>query len=153
MRAIHGNNFLFLASFLLFVLAMSGCKTTTQSEKSEISELSDQLNADNNEATYPSSSHTAFDLLKEYIPGVDVTEVEGGGIRIDIIGRDHNRDDSPPLYVVNGTPAETKDGILYDLDPDDISSISVLKDVASTSAYGRRGANGVVVIKTRTGGE
>ena len=149
MRAIHGNNFLLLASFLLFVLAWSGCRTTTQSEHPEIS---DQLNTDNSAPTY-SSSNSAFDLLKDYIPGVNVVEVEGGGIRIDISGRDASMDDKPPLYVVNGTPMETKDGILYDLNPDDISEITLLKDVASTSAYGRRGANGVVVIKTRTGGE
>jgi|GEM_PF-6663632 len=149
MRAIHGNNFLLLAFFLLFVLAMGGCKTTTQPEESEI--ISSQLNTDNNTSTYPSSSNSAFDLLKDYIPGVDVVELEGGGIRIDIIGRDS--DDAPPLYVVNGTPTETKDGVLYDLDPDDIFEITVLKDGALTSAYGRRGANGVVVIKTRADGE
>ena len=150
MRANHGKNFLLLASFLLFVLALGGCKTTTQSEDPEIT---DQLNAGNSTATYPSSSNSAYELLKNYIPGVDVVEVDGGGIRINLVGSDANVDDKPPLYVVNGTPAETKDGILYDLDPDDIFEITVLRDAASTSVYGQRGAHGVVVIKTRTGGE
>ncbi len=54
-----------------------------------------------------------------------------------------------PLYVVDGFPLHTTNGILYDINPRDIESITVLKDAASTAIYGSRGANGVVLIKTK----
>ncbi|RZK35771.1 MAG: SusC/RagA family TonB-linked outer membrane protein, partial [Hymenobacter sp.] len=50
--------------------------------------------------------------------------------------------------VVDGVPY---DGSLNDLNPDDISSLEVLKDASSTAIYGARGANGVILISTRRG--
>ena len=54
-----------------------------------------------------------------------------------------------PLYIVDGMPY---DGPLSMLNPYDIESIQVLKNSSETSIYGIRGANGVVVIKTKKGG-
>jgi TonB-linked SusC/RagA family outer membrane protein len=53
-----------------------------------------------------------------------------------------------PLLVVDGVPY---DGNLNDLNPDDITSLEVLKDASSTAIYGARGANGVILITTRRG--
>ncbi|MVN76722.1 SusC/RagA family TonB-linked outer membrane protein [Hymenobacter sp. HMF4947] len=53
-----------------------------------------------------------------------------------------------PLLVVDGVPY---DGSLNDLNPDDITSLEVLKDASSTAIYGARGANGVILITTRHG--
>lgn len=53
-----------------------------------------------------------------------------------------------PLYVVDGVPFE---GQINSLNPNDVASVTVLKDAAATSIYGSRGANGVIVITTRTG--
>jgi len=53
-----------------------------------------------------------------------------------------------PLLVVDGIPY---DGSLNDLNPDDITSLEVLKDASSTAIYGARGANGVVLITTKRG--
>lgn len=53
-----------------------------------------------------------------------------------------------PLYVVDGVPF---DGDLSSINPEDIESINVLKDAVSTSLYGSRGANGVVMITTKKG--
>lgn len=53
-----------------------------------------------------------------------------------------------PLLVVDGVPY---DGSLNDLNPDDITSLEVLKDASSTAIYGARGANGVILISTRRG--
>ncbi|MGI4834294.1 MAG: SusC/RagA family TonB-linked outer membrane protein [Janthinobacterium lividum] len=53
-----------------------------------------------------------------------------------------------PLLVVDGIPY---DGSLNDLNPDDITSLEVLKDASSTAIYGARGANGVILITTRRG--
>jgi TonB-dependent SusC/RagA subfamily outer membrane receptor len=57
-------------------------------------------------------------------------------------------ENTQPLYVVDGVFRQAG---LTDLNPDDIESLQVLKDAASTAAYGARGANGVVVVKTKTG--
>lgn len=55
---------------------------------------------------------------------------------------------SSPLYIVDGAPF---DGDLNSINPSDIESISVLKDAASTSIYGSRAGNGLVVIATKQG--
>ncbi len=57
---------------------------------------------------------------------------------------------SAPLYVVDGVPF---DGDLSSINTNDIESINVLKDAVSTSLYGSRGANGVVMITTKKGKE
>jgi TonB-linked SusC/RagA family outer membrane protein len=81
--------------------------------------------------------------------GVQVTNQSGQPgdqpqVRIRGIGTNGNAD---PLYVVDGFPVG---GIDY-LNPADIESINVLKDAASAAIYGARGANGVVLITTKTG--
>jgi TonB-linked SusC/RagA family outer membrane protein len=57
-----------------------------------------------------------------------------------------NSDGSSPLVVVDGVFRT-----LNDLNPDDIESLQVMKDAASTAIYGARGANGVIVVKTKSG--
>ena len=52
-----------------------------------------------------------------------------------------------PLYVIDGVPQESMTGI----NPNDISSIEVLKDAASAAIYGSRGSNGVVIVTTKSG--
>ena len=52
-----------------------------------------------------------------------------------------------PLYVIDGVPQENMTGI----NPNDIASIEVLKDAASSAIYGSRGSNGVVIVTTKTG--
>ena len=55
---------------------------------------------------------------------------------------------SDPLFVVDGTPYA---GTLANLNPDDIESITVLKDASSSALYGSRAANGVIVVTTKKG--
>jgi TonB-dependent starch-binding outer membrane protein SusC len=56
-----------------------------------------------------------------------------------------------PLYIVDGVPyAPASDGGLSGLNPYDIESIRVLKDATDITMYGVRGANGVIVIKTKS---
>jgi len=54
-----------------------------------------------------------------------------------------------PLYVIDGMPVEAE--VFRTLSPNDIDTYTVLKDAAATSIYGNRGANGVIVIKTKSG--
>ena len=56
--------------------------------------------------------------------------------------------DNSPLYIIDGVPNE--DG-MSNINPNDIESIDVLKDASATAIYGARGANGVVVITTKSG--
>lgn len=67
---------------------------------------------------------------------------------------------SNPLYIVDGVPVSLTDLAGFDvtqndffatLNPNDIESIDILKDAAATAIYGSRGANGVVIIKTKRG--
>ena len=72
----------------------------------------------------------------------------GSGASIRIRGIGSLNSSSAPLYVLNGA---VFDGDISSINPDDIESISVLKDAASAALYGARGANGVVMIQTKKG--
>ena len=89
-------------------------------------------------------------LLAGRIAGVTVTRAPGGGISVQIRGPTSFLLSNAPLYVVDGVPIEPgPSGTLSWLNPHDVASIEVLKDPSSTAMYGVRGANGVVVIKTK----
>ena len=89
-------------------------------------------------------------LLAGRVTGVTVARGNRGGISIRIRGPASFYLSSEPLYVVDGTPvAPEADGTLTWLNPQDIASIIVVKDAASTAIYGVRGANGVIVIRTK----
>lgn len=90
------------------------------------------------------------DALNGRVSGVQVTSsgVPGGDIKIRVRGINSVNKSNDPLYVVDGMVRETGlDGI----NPEDIQSLQVLKDASSTAIYGARGANGVVLVTTRTG--
>ena len=88
------------------------------------------------------------DMLRGQVAGVEVVE-SPGGLRIRIRGSSGFTGDDP-LFVIDGLPIQQgADGALVGINPRDIQSIRVLKDVAETAAYGARGANGVVLITTR----
>ncbi|WP_345953272.1 SusC/RagA family TonB-linked outer membrane protein [Mucilaginibacter sp. PAMB04168] len=72
----------------------------------------------------------------------------GDGPDIRIRGFSSINNGNGPLYVVDGAPYE---GVISNINPDDIESISVLKDASATSLYGSRGANGIVLITTKRG--
>ncbi len=95
--------------------------------------------------------NNAAEVLQGRLAGVQVTLSEGApGAEavINIRGRGSITQGGDPLYVVDGIPM---DNALTVLNPQDIESINVLKDAASTAIYGSRGANGVVVITTKGG--
>ena len=73
----------------------------------------------------------------------------GGAPRINIRGISSMFSGNNPLYIVDDVPMNN----INLLNPDDIASIEILKDASATALYGVRGANGVVLIKTKKGGE
>ena len=97
------------------------------------------------------SPRTVTDMLVGRFPGVEVTPMSNGRVSIRIRGAHSMKGNQEPLFVLDGVPQNTNGSTLTDLDPHDIKSIDVLKDAGSTSAYGSRGANGVILIATRRG--
>lgn len=98
------------------------------------------------------SSLSVANLLQGKASGVEVYQNDatpGAGLTIRIRGTNSINAGSDPLYVVDGFPLS--DNIGFSMNPDDIESVTVLKDAASTSIYGARGANGVVMITTKSG--
>jgi TonB-dependent SusC/RagA subfamily outer membrane receptor len=91
-------------------------------------------------------------LLEGRVAGVQIVRLAGGGISVRIRGMGSINGDTEPLYVVDGMLVQsTADRGLYWLNPGDIRRIEILKDASTTSMYGVRGANGVVLITTRRG--
>lgn len=89
-------------------------------------------------------------ILQGRAPGVQVINGvggPGGNVKIRIRGANSIQGDNNPLYVIDGYVG----GDLFDLNPDDIESIQVLKDASATAVYGSRGANGVVLVTTKKG--
>lgn len=92
----------------------------------------------------------AVTALAGTTPGVQVIMSSGDptsdGTAIRIRGIGSMTASSAPLYILDGMPY---DGSLNDINPNDIESLSVLKDAAASAIYGARGANGVVLITTK----
>ncbi len=81
--------------------------------------------------------------------GISVLPVSGSpgaGVKVRIRGTGFNGK-SDPLYIVDGM----KTGSINDINPNDIASMEILKDAASAAIYGTEGANGVVLITTKSG--
>ena len=93
------------------------------------------------------------EAMQGQVAGVDI--LQGGGrpgqnSSVRIRGRRSLTAGNEPLYVVDGIPL-TGGGGISDINPNDITSLEVLKDAAATSIYGSRGANGVILVTTRRG--
>lgn len=93
---------------------------------------------------------TLEQMLAGKISGVVVTRAPGGGISVRMGGPTSFYSGQEPLFVVDGVPFEGgRNGTLTWLNPRDVESIEALKDPTQTAMYGVRGANGVIVIKTK----
>ena len=92
------------------------------------------------------------------MPGVQVQQTSGqpgAGISIRVRGVSSIAGGNEPLYVIDGLPQFNDDvrgaNGLATINPSDIESIEVLKDASATAIYGSRGANGVVMVTTKSG--
>lgn len=94
----------------------------------------------------------ARQALQGRAAGVDVVQPgskPGSAPQVRIRGRRSFNASNEPLYVIDGIPTA---GGLEDINPQDITSMEVLKDASATAIYGSRGSNGVVLITTKRGG-
>ena len=95
--------------------------------------------------------NSAAEALNGRLAGVTASTAEGSpdaDIRIRVRGGMSITGDNSPLYIIDGVQVENG---LNAISPQDIQSIDVLKDAAATAIYGARGANGVIVITTKSG--
>lgn len=82
-------------------------------------------------------------------PGLNISQISGapGNEQVNVRVRGQGSfGDSSPLVVIDGVP-----GALNDINPSDVENVSVLKDAASSSIYGSRAANGVILVTTKRG--
>ena len=94
---------------------------------------------------------TTQQALQGRVAGVNVaaqTGAPGAPIAVRIRGVNSISLSNDPLYIVDGIPVE---GALNNISPNEIESMSVLKDASSAAIYGSRATNGVVLITTKSG--
>ena len=106
----------------------------------------------NSEALQVVPVANASEALTGKMPGVQITTTEGSPdaeVKIRVRGGGSISQSNDPLYIVDGFPV---DGI-SDIPANDIDDITVLKDASSTAIYGSRGANGVILVTTKSGKE
>ena len=138
-----------LLAFALFAATTSGCASKGGAGPS---------GAAKGAGSPPASTVTSQDLdrspgeidkaLTGRFPGVIVSQSPDGGLVVRIRGSQSVYGD--PLYEIDGVTIQPgPNGSLSGINPNDIESIKVLKSAAETSMYGSRGANGVIVIKTK----
>jgi len=118
------------------------------------------------DALTTTSNSNVSSALQGKVAGVNITTTGGvgGNTRIELRGNSSLADNNDVLWVIDGVPfssGETNDGSLWggtsngggllDINPDDIESMSVLKGGSAAALYGSRGANGVIVVTTKSG--
>ena len=95
---------------------------------------------------------SAAEAITGKLAGVQVLSTEGSPdaeMKIRVRGGGSVTQDNSPLFIVDGFPVSS----ISDIAPSDIQSIDVLKDASSTAIYGSRGANGVIIVTTKSGKE
>ena len=93
---------------------------------------------------------SASEALTGKMAGVQVTTSEGSpdaDVKIRVRGGGSITQSNDPLFIVDGFPVES----ISDIPATDIEDITVLKDASSTAIYGSRGANGVILVTTKSG--
>jgi TonB-dependent SusC/RagA subfamily outer membrane receptor len=138
----------------LLVGLLLGCAHATRTPEGDVEDTPDQTPPSEPTVTAEDIGRVPGQPIEEVLmsrfAGVQVTRTPDGGIAIRIRGTTSIHGSNEPLYVIDGLPIRPgPGGSLHGINPHDIESIEVLKDPASTTMYGMRGANGVIVIKTK----
>lgn len=133
----------------LCLTALAGCASTRDADAEAYGD--DDLGSSTTvtpDAADKATAVTLADLLRGRVAGVQVDEVPGGiSVRI----RGAGPGSAEPLYVLDGVPMSANPGGILHVNPNDIQTITILKG-PETALYGSRGANGVIVVRTKSGG-
>ncbi len=142
---LSNNKIALLFIFCASLIIISACNSTNKTAKSDIS----------TNTVDPARENISYQDLGEYlkrVPGVMVQK-SGDTYRVNVRGSARMTGDTEPLFVINNVPVGDYAQAAALVDPMDIDRVRVIKDVASTSAYGMRGAFGVIVIYLKKGGK
>lgn len=140
-----------IAVWALFLIA---CASQTLSHKDSTSSDPPQREAvtkDGNTTVYVDAGRTGLSLA-DYLRKVPGLMVRGSGndVKVTIRGVSSIQAGTEPLYVINGLAVNGDySSVAAFLNPTDIERVEVLKDASATGVWGVRGANGVILIKTR----
>lgn len=162
-----------LAIFLWMAISIIQLKSQEQKSSIIIPKESKSGNIIRPDSLLAQRSMTLVDILKGQLAGVKASSADGApGAAFDLYIRGINsvRGDNQPLIIVDGVmlnPANLEvmnswkalDGLDYQsnqnllggINTEDIAQIEVLKDASATAMYGSKGANGVIIIKTKVG--
>ena len=113
-------------------------------------DLTGSVTSVDSEKLLQSPALSAAEAIQGKVPGVLIQNTSwtpGATPSILIRGTRSIKAGNDPLYVVDGIPISTAPNLFA---PGDIESIEVLKDASATAIYGSRGANGVIIISSRT---
>ncbi|MFV0378872.1 MAG: TonB-dependent receptor [Mangrovibacterium sp.] len=115
------------------------------------SNLTGSVSKVTNEALEARPVSNVSEAFQGQLAGVNAQASNGGipgeELTIRIRGVNTINGNSSPLYIIDGVPRDN----MSDINPSDIATIQILKDASATAIYGSRGANGVVLIETKTG--
>lgn len=132
------------------VLVLAGAAATGGCAKSSAGPSADPY-PHSAEGPRRAKGQTMDEIFAGKFPGVRVFRAPGGGISLRIRNAGTLSNDGEPLFIVDGVRIMSGNGGLLFINPADIDTIEVLKDMASLSFYGIQGANGVVLITTKRG--
>jgi TonB-linked SusC/RagA family outer membrane protein len=105
------------------------------------------------DATIDRPNASIIQRLQGQIPGLTVQTTSGqpgANSNIQLRGPSSINGNTEPLILVDGVPVD--EDVFRSFNPNDVESTTVLKDAAGTAIYGNRGANGVIIITTKSGG-
>jgi len=142
-----------LLPFGLFMGLSAGCAHRNKSAAPPAPSASPPNSTVTSEDVAKAPGQSVEQVLMGRFPGVEVTRTPDGGFAVRIRGGSSIRSSNTPLYVLDGVAIDPgPNGYLTGVNPNDIESIQVLKEPAETALYGVRGANGVIIIKTKQPG-
>ncbi|ARV08764.1 hypothetical protein BTO05_03595 [Winogradskyella sp. PC-19] len=127
-------------------VVITGYRTTTKA-KSSVSSVRVSSETIENK---PNASFVQ--TLSGQVPGLNITTSTGqpgGNSLVQLRGVSSISGNTEPLFIIDGAPVSENE--FRNLKPEDIEAITVLKDAGATAIYGNRGANGVIVLTTKTG--
>ncbi|MGB5509740.1 SusC/RagA family TonB-linked outer membrane protein, partial [Robiginitalea sp.] len=127
-------------------IVLQGYRTATRAKSSVASQTLTDATIKNR----PNAN--VLQTLSGQVAGLEVNTVSGqpgAAPSVRIRGINSINGNTAPLFIIDGTPVDEDN--FRSINPQEIASVDVLKDAAATAVYGNRGANGVVVIKTKQG--
>ena len=148
MHRANATHLLFMALLMGFFTVIAGCSGSDSTrERTEANTVT------GDEARRTPTVRLA-DLIQQRVPGINLTQTTEGHIKVRIRGVTSFTGDNQPLFVVDDVPVDPDpDGSLPGVTVHEIESIKVYKNPSDTARWGMRGANGVIVVKTKTGSE